>query len=39
MGIRPLLVFSLILATCAPPARAHFLFARILPPAEGGRRC
>ncbi len=37
MGIRPLLVFSLILATFAPPARAHFLFARILPPAEAGR--
>jgi hypothetical protein len=37
MRIRPLLVSSLILAIFAQPARAHFLFARILPPAEGGR--
>jgi hypothetical protein len=27
----------LLLAMPAQPARAHFLFARILPPAEGGR--
>ena len=37
MKTGPLLAASLILGTLAQPARAHFLFARILPPAEGGR--
>jgi hypothetical protein len=32
-----MLVATLVLGALAQPARAHFLFARILPPAEGGR--
>jgi hypothetical protein len=35
--ISAIVLTSLSLAMSAPSARAHFLFARILPPAEGGR--
>src|SRR2546421_12805977 len=37
MKTRSLLLVMLVVGAPANSARAHFLFARILPPAEGGR--